>query len=238
MKSINFKKIYPIMAGILGVIGVGVTAYIASVDTAKYVTKESATVTRNFKSKETKSEKKQVIKDALKTYAPTIASTVLTGACIISGTIVGHKAQIALISAYAALEQSYKRYQDKNIDINGLENHQAIKKAIAKDMFNETVVIKTETLLFYDDFLEAYFENDMETVTRAEYYINKALIKHGFATLNQYLSFLGRAPVSYGDTVGWNKHDEWITFNHDRCTIDDDLTCLIVSFENQPRILY
>ena len=124
-----------------------------------------------------------------------------------------------------------------NQALNGNVEVRDAKKAIAKDMFNETVVIKTETLLFYDDFLEAYFENDMETVTRAEYYINKALIKHGFATLNQYLSFLGRAPVSYGDAVGWNKHDEWISFNHDRCTIDDDLTCLIVSFENQPRTL-
>ena len=63
--------------------------------------------------------KVEVVKTAAPAYIPTAVMGVSTIACIFSANMLNKRHQAALTSAYALLNQSYKEYRGKVVDLYG-----------------------------------------------------------------------------------------------------------------------
>ena len=112
----------------LGVVGVIGTTVAAVKETPK------ALMLLNEAKKE-KGEELTVIekvKVAGPVYIPSVIIGTSTIACIIGSNVLNKRHQAALLSAYTMLDQSYKEYKDKVIDLYGEETDEKIEEEISK----------------------------------------------------------------------------------------------------------
>ena len=79
--------------------------------------------------------------ETIQAAAPTYLSTVLIGtgtiACIFGASILTTRQQASLTSAYALLDQNYKRYRQKVVELYGEEAHNKIVESIAAEDAHE-----------------------------------------------------------------------------------------------------
>lgn len=244
---IFIKKHSSTILAITSVVGVVAT----SVTTAKATLKASKILKDAEEKKELTNAEK--IKIAAPSYIFPIVLGASTIACIFGANILNKRQQTALVSAYALLDNSYKRYKNKVKELYGEEVHNNVIDSIAKEdvkdvYINAPGVISnyhnqlededmTENRLFYDEFSGRYFETSIEKVLLAEYHLNRNFILRGCAPLNEFYEFLGLEPTDYGDVLGWTVYEEifWIDFNHRKAIIGDDLECYIIEMPYCPR---
>lgn len=223
--------------------GVGVVA--TTVLAVKATPKALQLIEEEKQKKGEELSKWEVVKTAGPKYVPTVLMGVSTLACIFGSNILSKRQQASLISAYALLDESYKKYRRKVIELYGEETHNEIVNEIAIEEAKE-VGITAESLctntcltsdeacgdpvLFYDEWSHRYFESTIEQVITAQYHINRNFVLRGYVTLNELYDFLGLEPTDYGNTVGWAVEDElyWIDFNQRKVLIDDELECYII----------
>ena len=101
----------------------------------------------------------EVIRTAGPIYIPAIITGVSTIACIFGANVLNKRSQAALMSAYALLDNSYKDYKKKVVELYGEEADREVKSSIAKDKYEETDVKVDDTKkLFFDFYSSRYFE--------------------------------------------------------------------------------
>lgn len=188
----------------------------------------------------------ETVKTTAPTYIPTVLFGVGTVACIFGANILNKRQQASLMSAYALLDESYKKYRRKVVELYGKETHEEIVNAIAVEEANEVYMHASnlgvdctqfleedysDPVLFYDEYGKRYFETPIEQVILSEYHLNRNYTMRGFALLNEFYEFLGLEQTDYGGEVGWVIEDDgsfWIDFNHRKVTMDDGLECYII----------
>lgn len=187
----------------------------------------------------------ETVKVAAPKYIPTVLMGTATLACIFGANALNKRQQASLISAYALLDESYKKYRRKVVELYGEETHKeivdalAIEKAKEVGITAESICMNTcltsdeacgDPVLFYDEWSHRYFESTIEQVIAAQYHINRNLVLRGYVTLNELYEFLGLESTDYGNTVGWTVEDEfyWIDFHNRKVLIDDDIECYII----------
>lgn len=223
--------------------GVGVVA--TTVLAVKATPKALQLIEEEKQKKGEELSKWEVVKTAGPKYVPTVLMGVSTLVCIFGSNILSKRQQASLISAYALLDESYKKYRRKVIELYGEETHRKVVDEIAIEEAKE-VGITAESLctntcltsdeacgdpvLFYDEWSHRYFESTIEQVITAQYHINRNFVLRGYVTLNELYDFLGLEPTDYGNTVGWAVEDElyWIDFHQRKVLIDDELECYII----------
>lgn len=238
-KSVSFVKrnssTILTCVGAVGVVATAVTA-VKSTPKALYLLEQA----REEKGEEL--TKFEVVKASAPAYIPSVLIGASTIACIFGANVINQRQQAALISAYALLDQSYKEYKDKVLELYGEGADQLIKSEISKDIYeiNEPEVDDGKEL-FFDYYSLRYFESTMADVYKAEYQLNQMLIKYGFVSLGEFYEFLGveATPATY--QVGWTVEGggafygySWIDFEHDECEVDENLKCTVISFEHDP----
>lgn len=184
----------------------------------------------------------ETIRVAGPVYIPTIAIGVSTVACIFGANALNKRQQASLMSAYALLDNSFKEYKNKVIELYGEEADSRVREEIAKDKYaGDGKLSENNKQLFYDEFSGRYFESTMEDVLRAEYNVNKFLSNHAGLYLNEYYDMLKIPRVDYGDYLGWSAAEvydmcweSWINFDHTKAIIADDLECHIIRFHPDP----
>lgn len=210
-----------------GIIGTTVTAIKA---TSKNETLFTADMT-----------KKERLKRALKVYTPTIIFATSTIACIVGSNSINKNLQASLTSAYALIDQSYKKYKNKLIELEGPDLDKRIKDEIMKDTvkcippkldINDPFFGQADELdyfegkdavIFYDPYSDRYFESTAYKVKNAEYHLNRNFAQSGCCDLNEFYDFLGIEPTDYGNAVGWTMESGYssIDFIHRRVDLDD-----------------
>lgn len=238
------KKESPVILGILGSVGVVLTAVTVSRDTLK------AEIRLEDKEDEihrelTKAEWAQTI---LPAYIPSIAVGSATVACIIASTVLSQRQKMALSSAYILLDQSYKRYKDKVVELFGEGADREVEREVTKDRIQELEkkeeIHGDETLIFYEKHYNQLFERSMLEVKDAEYLLNKKFTTTGQATLNDFYLLLGLEETKEGAELGWDvcnaesSLDCWIEFEHDLVKTQDGMQAYEILFENEPTIDY
>lgn len=187
--------------------------------------------------------KLEVVKVAGPAYIPAVVMGAATIACIFSANVLNKRKQAALISAYALLDNSYKEYKKKVIELYGDDADQLVREEIVKDKYEERDISLEDDSkqLFYDEFSDRYFESTMENVLKAEYEVNRKLSSHSGLYLNEFYELLGVPPVDYGDHLGWSAAEvydmcweSWIDFYHKKVDMDDGFDCFIISFSPDP----
>ena len=206
------------------------------------------------KAKEEKEEeltKLEIVKAAGTTYIPAMLVGASTIACIFGANILNQRNQVALMSAYALVDNSFKEYKKKLVELHGRETHQSVVDALAIEKAQDTQVCGSymfgncdlgadadgEPRLFYEEYSGRYFESTIEQVLQAEYHINRNYILRGYTVLNELYDFLGIEQTDYGDKLGWTPTDDgeyWIEFNHRKILIDEDLECYIIEMPWEP----
>lgn len=249
MKKIKFNRNH-VAIGLtcLGSIGVIATTVLA----VKATPKALGLIDKAKKESDDELSKWDVVKTAYKPFIPVAVSGVTTIFCIFSAEILNQRQQASIMSAYAFLDQSYKKYRRKLIELYGEEQHNEIVKAIAAEdaeeryihafnMFSDCTQFLeedfSEPILFYDEFGHRYFNAPIEQVLQAEYHLNRNYCMNAGVYLNEFYNFLGIDKTEYGDQVGWVMEDEstmWIDFNHRKITMDDGLECYAIEMVPEP----
>ena len=150
------------------------------------------------------------------------------------------------MSAYALLDNSYKDYKKKVVELYGEEADREVKSSIAKDKYEETDVKVDDTKkLFFDFYSSRYFESTDEIVRKAEYDLNRELSIMRYASLNDFYDLLKIEKIDGGDDLGWSaaKNFEyycqsWIDFAHEKVVMDDGLECCIIHIQIEPTFGY
>lgn len=184
---------------------------------------------------ETRIEK---IKAAWKDYAPAVAIHSVSAICLFSGTILSNKSQTAITGAYALLAKADDAYKQKVKDIYGIDTHNQIIDEIRCQEAND-ISITTPTFAtvikdglddinelvhtFYEPYSKTYFNSTFKKVLNAQYHFNRNFCLRGYASMDEYLDFLGITPERKEDytIIGWNGYEDicWVDF-HNYQTVD------------------
>jgi hypothetical protein len=164
-------------------------------------------------------------------YIPTIVMGSLTISCIFGANVLNKRQQASLMSAYGLLDQSFKDYRKKLIELHGEEADREVRDALVRehcDFHYIGVDSPDAKLVWYDEISGRTFEAYEREVMDAEYHINRIFAMRGYVCLNEFYEFLGLDMTDYGDTVGWDCCDmfeeyefAWIDFEHRLITLDD-----------------
>ena len=219
----NSSTILTCIGGV-GVVATAVTAVKATPKAVRLLDKE----------KEAKGEDLttcEVLRIAGPLYIPSILIGAGTLACIFGASILDKRKQGSLMSAYALLDNSYKQYKNKVIELYGEEADLNVRTEVAKSRYEDSDMDYTERL-FYDEYSGRYFESTMENVVQAEYELNRLFATNGGAYLNEFYELLDIDPIPAGNEVGWSRYlaNNWIEFKHDEVLINNDLECCIISW--------
>lgn len=186
--------------------------------------------------------KLDAVKACWKCYIPAAIIGVSTITCIVGANILDKKKQGALISAYTLINESYKKYRKKVIDIYGEDADKNIINAIVRDKEGPSFEQENkDERLFFDYFSDRYFQSTMENVQQAEYELNRMYATTGQVSLNDFYKLLGIEETSEGVVLGWDVNigaqvdaEIWIDFDHELTTLDDGLECYILTIPTSP----
>lgn len=176
----------------------------------------------------------ETIKIAFKPYIPTVLSGISTIACVFSINYLNKRIQTSLVSAYAVLNNSYQEYINKTKEIFGEEGDLAIKQEIADDhVKREKLKLIDENKLFFDYQTMQYFESTFDDVLEAEEKLNEQLAATGYASINDFYSYLGLDELKHVSEMGWHDNGDYreIKFEHQRVQFEDGLECWIIVTE-------
>ena len=143
----------------------------------------------------------ETIKVAGPVYIPAVIVGVGTLACIFGAHIFNKRQQAALMSAYVLLENSYKEYRKTVKETVGDEIYEEIDRAILEKATDEN---GDQLMLFHDEYTDQYFESTLYKVQQAQYLLNRDILVHDFAVLNDWCRYLGIDEVPYGNKLGWS----------------------------------
>ena len=221
------------VTGSIGVIGTAIAV-------GKATPKAIDILDRAKKEKGEDLTKLETIKLAAPVYIPAIMIGASTIICIFGANILNARKQAALMSAYALLDNSYKEYKKKFIELYGDDSDCNVREELAKDNY-ESKPIESDKQLFYDEFSQRYFESTTEQVLKAEYEINRLISTESAVFLNEFYDLVGLEQTDYGDFLGWSSYElmettwySWVDFDHTKTVMDDGLECTIISFRMEP----
>ena len=200
--------------------------------------------------KDDKLSKIEVIRIASPAYIPTAITCLSTIICIFGANALNRKQQASLMSAYALLNDSFKKYRDAANSVYGDDADSKIRAEVAKttyiscdgySIYNPDMDFENEKLLFYDFYSQRYFNATRTVVLNAQYHLNRNLSLRGEISLNEFYEFLGLTSIDGGDDIGWNMDYMmtwygalWLDFENEYTKIEDGMECFIISTPIEP----
>ena len=188
--------------------------------------------------------KLEIIQVAGPIYIPTVLMGVGTLACIFGANMLNKRQQVAITSAYALLDNSYKEYRKKVQDLYDVSVDEKIRSEIAKDHYKESdAPTDPKKELFYDYFSERFFESTQLEVLAAEAGLNKIIANDCGAYLNEFYDLLGLDEIEAGKELGWSNGileamywTNWVDFKHSTDELPDGTTYTIITMMQEPVI--
>lgn len=185
--------------------------------------------------------------DLVKLYAPavTIGALSLTG--ILASNNILRKRNVALATAYATVDSSFKSYRKRVVERFGEELDKELKydikakeieKTVMDEKGNEKTVKETvkviddsaycgEHVYFYDDGCRGWTKDPLlnkSFLIQQQNWANEKLKAQGFLFLNDVLESLGIPKNKYGQIVGWvykPEESEYINKDGVKCYRDN-----------------
>lgn len=148
---------------------------------------------------------------AVKTFGPAIGCAAVSVACEVGAHLMDQHTQASLMGAAVAIKEGYRKFRQKNTEVNGVEAGKKVLKEMMKDDIPEDLrdengeKIHTFHLQGMSDTgYEWEIKATMKKMLDAIIDLNVMLDYQGEMTLNQALEFFeidGIGPV--GDKEGW-----------------------------------
>ena len=141
------------------------------------------------------------------------------------------KTQASLVGACAAINNGYKKFKEKNAELNGEEANEKVLEAIEEEKLKEKtsedlpeatkpVVVHLKKLC--DDIPEMTFISTRYTILSAIVRFNRMLDIIESATVNDFLGLLERDPIDGGSDVGWSYDMLWNYYRTTCVTFEED----------------
>lgn len=242
----------PIMLAVMAGLGVGITIYNAIKDTNVAIKKiEDAGLTDSLESGEEQltlnnGEKlKKAIEVAAPCYANTAISAAATLGCIAGSTLIFTKQRAALTAQLASTNAILKQYAGamKNMDPE-------ISKKARMDVAKQNAEAKPDTkidlggeIIFKESALGLEFKSTWQQVTDAEYHLNRLFILRNYASMQDFMNYLGQPTEPYMEEIGWSSDQgiedgySWIDFDH-RFSKEHGKTVCRITYPFDPRESY
>lgn len=245
MKALRFSKAFlkrnaSTILTVLGAVGVVAT----TVSAVRVTPKATKMLEKAEEEKGDKLTLVEVVKTAGPVYIPAVVIGTSSIVCIFGANVLNKRQQASLMSAYALVNDSYKKYKAKVLELYGPDADAVVREELVRDAYKEdenVYPLEDNKILFYDQFSERYFESTMETVLKAEYEVNRLLAQQWGVYLNEFYEMLGVKIVDYGDYLGWSTYElsdtywySWIEFKHTKVLLEDDLECIIIDILTEP----
>lgn len=175
------KKALTTILGVAGGIGVVATGVLAAKGTEKlhsnYTVKEWKEVIRPNLTK------KELLKEYLKAYWPTLLAGGATIAANAAGSVINRKTEMSLLAAATLADRGWVKYKNKIKSALGIETHEQIETALSKDDYKGYKSVDGKQT-YWEDHV-GYFSADPEKLALA------------FADLNQRLQIEKPGETSY-----------------------------------------
>lgn len=161
----------------------------------------------------------------IKLYGPSLIIAGLSAGSILSSTTILRKRNIAIGTAYTALDRSFRTYRDRVIEKFGEDFDKELKYGTTTKVIEETTVDengneKTETKTvkvadpnnysiyarFYDDGCAGWTKNpeyNLIFLNQQQNFANDRLKANGHLFLNEVYEMLGIPKTAIGQRVGW-----------------------------------
>lgn len=177
-----------------------------------------------------------------KFYIPAAACGAATIASIVGAHTIDTRRQLAYAAAATLVKNNFEEFRAKTIEKIGAKGEEEIRGEIAKeklealDADNQLMVIGDGKVLCYDRYSGRAFENDMESIRRAENDINAGIINHMYASLNDFYRRIGLEETDMGEQVGFNT-DNMLSVAYSS-TLVNGKPAIAIDFVNLPETKY
>lgn len=237
------------LIGSVGVIMTGVLAVKATPKAIELIEKETMQRNETKAIDEDRDEGLSMIDTVLvawKPYIPAVLMGLSTIACFWGANILSKRAQAALTSAYIATDQLFKDYRKTLINLHGEEADEEVWDAMPARyncMYHEIGLDRPDKkCIWYDEISGQSIEAYEREIMDAEYHMNRNFTLRGYASLNEFYTFLGLEPTEDGEKLGWSATDGeyWIDFIHRLTNNGDDggIPCYEICYAFEPETNY
>lgn len=208
-KQNNFlTKVVPIALTVIGSISTVAAVILAAKEGPKYQ--------KALEEKEMTTPQK--ITTVVKTFAPAIGCTTLSVACGVGAHMMDMHTQASLTGAYIAAQgafkkvsSEYKKFRDKNEELNGEgSNDKVLSEMIREDLPKELRDENGEKMYLVhlcglaDGMDDIDYQSSYVNVLNGLLAFELRLLDCESITLNETLLLFGQESVDYGDDEGWS----------------------------------
>jgi hypothetical protein len=224
----NIKANSPVILSVMAGLGTLSTAYLTG--RASF---QAADILRDNKEASTLKERAKLV---WKCYIPAAISATSTIICITGSNRLGARKTIAAQTAFAVSERLYSDYRDKVIEEFGARKDQTIRDTIAAERVKDNpppardiLVTGPGNVLCCELFTGRYFASDIESLKKAQNELNARLLKHDYATLDDFYYIIGLSTTQYSGEMGW-KSDKLMEMEFSSVLTEDGRPCLTFSY--------
>lgn len=185
--------------------------------------------------------KGETVRAAAPAYIPAVITGAATIACIFGANILNKRSQAALMSAYALLDNSYKEYKDKLIELHGEDIDLEVRQALMQGKYEAIDEAANQKKLYFDFYSMRYFDATDEEVRAAEDRFNRNYAIGGYACLNEFYDALGLSRIESGYELGWSIYSDGvykIDFFHEAMVLNDGTEVTVISMPLEPNVGY
>ena len=253
MKQETKQKIIkksPLIFSLCAIAGVVTTTYFAIKDTNRAMDK----VSKKEEELDSTLDQKEVIKESLPCYIPTGISASVTILCIIGSHSTNRYLIRSLIGACTVAQSGYEKYQKAVRNRFGDDAHEQILEDIVVEKTDPIEITTSDfcrqtsldfdepesLAIFYDSYIERYFEATFSQILQAEYHLNRNFALGMSVTEADFQEFLGLIPLDGDELLGWDWIYEdglgWIDFNHSKRKLKDGRTCYVIETVYPPKL--
>ena len=188
----------------------------------------------------------EYVKICVDAYSIPVFSGLATMACIFGANKVSLNREATITSAYVLLDSQYKQYRNKVVELCDEGTDKDIMTSIAQEEIEHYDIQKSfdaDINLYYDPISNQYFEMSEADLLKAQYDLNRYLMKHRVVELNRFYEKLNIDQSDYGSIIGWctkefDRHNgvEWIEIEHVPMQLEDGLICYMLGYQVEPSI--
>lgn len=190
---------------------------------------------------------REKIEMGVKTYLPTIGTSLATILCILGANALNKRQQAALSASCVALQRMIEEYRDKVQIVVGKDGMEEIDNLVKQEVSDlaDGQPPWDEKQTWYIEGQNQFFERTKEEVLTAEYEINRYFRLAGDAKLNDLFELLGLPKNEYGDAYGWDALSgetfygyQWIDFTHRHFVTNDGISVCEIEMPFAPHPLF
>ena len=136
----------------------------------------------------------------------------------------------------AVTERAYSEYRDKVVEELGPRKDQSIRDKVVADQIannpspsQDVLVTGPGNVLCCELFTMRYFASDMEKLRRAQNDMNAKLLKHDYATFDDFYYIIGLRPTTTSGNLGWTS-DKLMELIFSTALSDDGRPCITFEY--------